>query len=392
MTSSSSILHIDGDDFFASLARLKNPGLRNRPVIIGNIQSRGNVVAVSYEARASGVEPGLTMGQAERLCPDAVPVQIDWEFTRQVSSGFMSILGRYSPLVEASGLDSAFIDYTGCQRLFGSPADFTRRLQQEIHEELKFTVSAGVSPDKAVSAVACRAAKQGRIEGIRPGEERRFLQSCPIGWLPGVNRNLEQYFRGLGVGTIGELAGIPGEVLEHLLGAPGKRLAVRALGTEQAGIRVNTNAGDPESAVIFPTDIIDRDILFGQLAALAGELAAELRQRRRSARRVILMMTYSDNVEVQRQAVLDPPSHRDPEIFASAGSVLSLLYRRRVRVRRMALKARYLTYCPPELPFGQAAQRMKWDRALSAVDAIRARFPNSKSVLQLGTAVTGANI
>lgn len=49
------ILHINTDDFFATLARQRDPSLRDRPVIVGNILSRGSVVSASYEARAAGV-------------------------------------------------------------------------------------------------------------------------------------------------------------------------------------------------------------------------------------------------------------------------------------------------------------------------------------------------
>ena len=70
------ILHINTDDFFATLARQRDPDLRGRPVIVGNLLSRGSVVSASYEARHAGVHPHMTMTQAARRAPDAHLVQI----------------------------------------------------------------------------------------------------------------------------------------------------------------------------------------------------------------------------------------------------------------------------------------------------------------------------
>jgi len=234
----SAILHIDGDNFFAELFRLKDPKLRKRPVVIGHLKSRGSVVAASYEARHSGVSPGITMQQASRFCPDAALVQIDWHLVNQATSVLNSVLAKYSPAIEPVGADAAFLDYTGCHQLFGPAKDFAQNLQKSIYGEMSITASIGLSPDKAVSVVACRSAKLGSFQAVEPGEERAFLADCPLNWLPGIDSRLNQYFNQLGVTTIGDLARIPAGLLEFLLGNQGKVLALRAEGCEHARVRL----------------------------------------------------------------------------------------------------------------------------------------------------------
>ena len=63
-----SILHWDGDAFFASIEQAADKRLRGRPVVIGG-DRRGVVLSSSVEARRFGIRPGLTMTRARRLCP-----------------------------------------------------------------------------------------------------------------------------------------------------------------------------------------------------------------------------------------------------------------------------------------------------------------------------------
>src|SRR4030042_5861800 len=99
------ILHINPDDFFASVLRVKDPELRKSPLIIGYLNSRGQVFSASYEARNEGVHPGLTMSQARRICPKATLIQIDWDLFHKVSGYIFEIFSRYTPLFERARLD-----------------------------------------------------------------------------------------------------------------------------------------------------------------------------------------------------------------------------------------------------------------------------------------------
>src|ERR1700730_1661781 len=60
------ILHADLDAFYASVEQLLDPGLRHRPVAVGE----GVVLAASYEAKAFGIRAGMPRWRARRLCPD----------------------------------------------------------------------------------------------------------------------------------------------------------------------------------------------------------------------------------------------------------------------------------------------------------------------------------
>lgn len=381
----SSILHVDGDNFFAELVRQKKPRLKHRPIIIGHLKSRGAVVAASYEARHAGVQPGITMQQARRVCPDAVLEQIDWESIGKATRELHRLLGKYSPAVEPLGADAAFLDYTGCQPLFGPAVDFARKLQRTVTDHMGISVSVGLSPDKAVSAVACRAAKLASFQSVDPGQEALFLAECPLIWLPGIDAQLSHYFNQLGMRLIGDLARVPTELLEHLLGKLGSRLSLRAKGLEHAVVRPPAIREDPDTMEDFSEDRIHPGDILSRLAVLSSALGRALRSNHQEARTLKLTIEHIDGRVLNRQKHLRPSTHRDPELFAASRQLFEGLYTRRVRVRRIRLKAVHVGYSLPELPFGDAEHRIKWNRVLAAADKARQKF--SQNAVQIGASL-----
>ena len=67
------ILHVDLDQFQASVETQRRPELRGQPLIVGGdgdpTRARQVVTCASYEARAFGVRAGMPLRAAARKCP-----------------------------------------------------------------------------------------------------------------------------------------------------------------------------------------------------------------------------------------------------------------------------------------------------------------------------------
>jgi DNA polymerase-4 len=65
------ILHIDQNNFYASVECLYNPALRNKPVAVGGDveQRHGIVLAKNMIAKRFGVKTGEALWQAQQKCP-----------------------------------------------------------------------------------------------------------------------------------------------------------------------------------------------------------------------------------------------------------------------------------------------------------------------------------
>lgn len=383
------IIHINTNDYYASVVRIKDPSVRFRPVVVGYLSSRGSVVGASYEAREMGVNAGMTTVQARRLCPDAAFVQVDWDLFRRVSHAIFALVDRYSPVVEPVRLDEGFIDYTGCSALFGHARDVAWRLQQEIAATLRLHISLGLAANKLVSQIASRAAKRSGVIDVPPGEERRFLAAFPVGWLPGVGPAWEKTFGALGVQTIGTLAGIPVPLVERVFGAFGRTLAERARGVDHRPVLpggTRCAAEQLEASAAFTEDIVCARRLDAHLYALAERLGRALRRQEKGTKRIRLQLTYTDGYGVTHTAHVGRVTASDRELYRAASPLLERAFRRRVKVRALRLSV------PSTVPFIEQGDLFlpaqgKLASLYQACDTIREKYGDGKA-LQFGKTVT----
>ena len=81
------ILHVDLNNFFASVECLDDPLIRDKPVAVcGDKELRhGIVLAKNYIAKAAGVKTGYTIADAKRICPGLVCVLPHMDRYMQIS-------------------------------------------------------------------------------------------------------------------------------------------------------------------------------------------------------------------------------------------------------------------------------------------------------------------
>src|SRR6266545_6793675 len=148
------IAHLDCDAFYAAVEKRDDPSLRDKPVIVGGGR-RGVVSTACYIARIRGVRSAMPMFQALKACPDAVVIPPNMEKYVAVGREVRAMMLDLTPLVEPLSIDEAFLDLSGTERLHGaSPAESLAKLARRIEDEIRITVSIGLSFNKFLAKIA----------------------------------------------------------------------------------------------------------------------------------------------------------------------------------------------------------------------------------------------
>src|SRR5690242_16326899 len=112
---------LDLDTFFVSVERLLDPTLEGKPVVVGGLPgSRGVVTAASYEVRRLGVKSGMSLVEAGKRAPQAIYLPTRHELYGTYADRVREIARRFAPTVLVASIDEMFIDFSGCERLYGS--------------------------------------------------------------------------------------------------------------------------------------------------------------------------------------------------------------------------------------------------------------------------------
>ncbi len=312
-----SILHLDLDAFYASVEQLDDPGLRGRPVIVGGTSGRGVVCAASYEARRFGVRSAMPTVEARRRCPEGVFLPPRFERYGELSRAVFAVYRRYTPLVEPLSLDEAFLDVTGSRALHGEPEPIARKVKSEVREGTGLTVSAGVADCKMAAKIASDLGKPDGLVVVPPGTTAAFLTPLPVSRIWGVGKVTEQALRALGIGTIGELARFPEQVLAERFGTQGAHMRALARGDDPRPVVPDEEARSIGAEDTFERDLAGEDALLPQLLDQCVRVARRLREAALRGRVVTLKVKYADFEQLTRRSTLPRPTDDAREIYRS---------------------------------------------------------------------------
>ena len=101
------ILHIDMNNFYASVETLYDPSLKDIPMAVGGDKERrhGIVLAKNMLAKAKGVKTAEALWEAERKCPGIKFVPPHFERYAKYSRLAKEIYMQYTDMVESGIID-----------------------------------------------------------------------------------------------------------------------------------------------------------------------------------------------------------------------------------------------------------------------------------------------
>jgi DNA polymerase-4 len=364
------IAHLDMDQFFISIERLRNSKLDGKPILIGGSNDRGIVAACSDEARKFGIHETMPMQVALRLCKFATVVKADYEQYSKQSKLITEIIKDSAPLVEKSSLDAFYVDLTGMDKFFGC-TKFTKELKDKIHDHSGLISSYGLASNKLISKVAANQIKpNGQLE-IPFGNEKGFLAPLSVVKLPGVGKETAFKLIDMGVETIASLSEIPREMLCDVVGKAGNELWRRANGIDESPVIPFQEQKSISTEHTFQQDTIDMRMLNAELTKMTESLAFELRNQNRLTGCIILKLRYSDGDTHPIQRSM-PYSNKDHQILEVVKQLFRKLFTRRMMVRMIGI--RFTNLIPGTYQINLFTDNEETIKLYQSIDHIKKRF------------------
>jgi DNA polymerase-4 len=367
------ILHVDMDAFFASVAERDNPELKGKAVVIG-MGARGVVSAANYEARKFGIHSAMPVGRARRLAPHAIFLPVDMARYQEVSEHVMEIFHSFTPWVEPISLDEAFLDVTGSQKLLGTGREIAVAIRKKVEEQAGITCSVGIAPSKFIAKLASANCKPNGMLEITSDRILTFLHPLPIQAMWGVGPKTAEVLERLGLRTIEDIAKLPRATLIRALGeANGASLYELAWGRDYRDVTPEEPDRSISAAETFPQDLDNPEEILTEFLRLTERATARLRDRDLFAKTISIKVRFADFSTINRSKTLPLPIDSTHDVYEVVKGLYLALRIERARLRLVGVSLENLSEgAPHQMMLGE--REVGWRQAEGAIDQARARF------------------
>ncbi|HVQ99497.1 MAG TPA: DNA polymerase IV [Mycobacterium sp.] len=320
------VLHVDLDQFLASVELRRRPELVGLPVIVGGngdpTEPRKVVTCASYQAREFGVRAGMPLRTAGRRCPDATFLASDPAAYDAASEEVMALLRDLGHPVEVWGWDEAYVAVADGHE----PVAVAEQIRAVVASETGLSCSVGISDNKQRAKVATGFAKPAGVFVLTDANWMSVMGDRPVDELWGVGPKTAKKLAGLGITTVQQLAHSDAELLTSTFGPrTGLWLLLLAKGGGDTSVSAEPWVPRSRSHVItFPQDLTDRDEMATAVVALTQRTLRDVVAQARTVTRVAVTVrtaTFFTRTKIRKLA--EPTTDPDP-IVAAALQILEL--------------------------------------------------------------------
>jgi DNA polymerase IV (DinB-like DNA polymerase) len=324
------VMLVDLDYFFAQCEELRNPSLRNKPVVVCVYSERtedsGAVSTANYVARAHGVKSGMPIFLAKKKLEntDAVYLPVDYVFYEEISGKVMNVLRSFADRFEQVGIDEAYLDVT--QRANGSFEEgrkLAENVKSEVLRQQKLTCSIGVAPNKLVAKISADTKKPDGLTVVTPEQVTVFLGPLPVSRLIGVGAKTKERMQTMGINTVFDLSNFD---MQRLMAVFGKTLATyfhnASLGIDDEPVQERGEAASISRIATLKRDSRELSFILGKTDQLCNEIHSAIMEDELAYGTVGIIVIATDMSIHTRSKTLENPT---ASLEALKGTVKELL-------------------------------------------------------------------
>ncbi len=338
--------HLDLDYFYAQVEEVEAPSLKDTPVLVcvfsGRTEDSGVVSTSNYKAREYGVKSGMPIALAKRRLDgvQATLIRMDHGKYEVYSDRVMEILRAEVDVVEQAGIDEAFFDITKRTRGdYDAASDLALRMKDRIFREEKLTCSIGMGPNKVVAKIASDFNKPNGLTVVTPERTLAFLAPLTVERIYGVGPKIAKLLDENGVKTVPELASVPIQRLEDLLG---KKLAVylhnASNGVDDEPVVDRGGISQLSRIITLKQDTRDLDQIVSALLPALRDVHEKLTSKSLFFRNVSAIGIFKDLSLHTRSKTLETPANDYSVLEREVRELLALLLREPGDLRRVGVR------------------------------------------------------
>jgi DNA polymerase-4 len=362
------------DTFFISVERILDPSLKGKPVVVGGDPKygKGVVAACSYEAREFGLHSAMPIRKAYSLCPQAVYLHGHHDEYTRYSKAVKNILAKYAPVLEQASIDEFYLDFSGCEHIYGAYPLLALKLQKEINNNLLLPCSIGIAGNKTLAKIASDFKKPNGITYVAPGGEKEFLTDLPVQVIPGVGKVTLKEFNQKGIYFIRDITDLPKDYFSAAFGKYGTDLWEKANGNGTEYLTVEREQKSISHETTFLNDVLSIKKIEETLFNLSAKLSQSLKGNNWIASTISFKLRYSDFTTITRAKTI---SHTDDPavIFNTIKELFQKNFTRRVSIRLVGIRlTNFLIKSEQMFLFDD--NFIKRQRIIDAINKVRAKY------------------
>lgn len=318
------LFHIDLNAFFASAEELRNPELKEFPIAVGSLSSRGVLTTANYKAREFGVHSAMPVRQALSLCPELKIIPGDYEYYRSLSRQFFDYLRQYSGMLEILSVDECFLDVTEPIKKYARPLDLAVDIQQGVYEKLGLKCSIGVAPTRFLAKMASDMMKPMGITVLRKSEIERKILPLPVKDMMGIGKKTLPKLQELGIETIGDLANPDNRnKVAPILGKNYWPMMMQIQGKSSDQLSFSSTRKSISHAETFGSDLYSLEEVLNQTRMIAMKLAGRMQKISKMGKQLSVTLRDRDFNNQVRSISLSDYTSRYETLYEAAAILVT---------------------------------------------------------------------
>ncbi|MCU0371766.1 MAG: DNA polymerase IV, partial [Ignavibacteria bacterium] len=322
-------IHIDFDAFYAQVEQRDNPNLRGKPVSVGSTTGmKGIVMTASYEARAYGIETGISLWEAKKLCPNLISLPCYGPKYEVIMQNLMKGLNKFVPkeFIEQYSVDEYFLDVTNFVKNFGEAKAMGEEIKRRIKVLENLTCSLGISYNKTYAKMATKFEKPDGLSVVTPEDREKRIYTLPVKKIWGIGTRIARRLAIMNILTVKDLAEAPEGMLKKEFGVNGIVFRRLARGEDTSGI---FHRERPEKCLnhhhTLTNNIYDTAEVKNEIRRVGEYLCRKMRAKRLVAGYLYLVIRYGNLRYATADMRLHQYTNDDREIFNSAMELYKLI-------------------------------------------------------------------